>query len=122
MVKVYSLNTLGVLTIDRYIFIKKPLHYPLIMTPRKTWMLLLSALLGALGFAFLSASVIKVSLKFTKNILPSYVILAADLVCQWTDLFMGLSVSWLVPYNDISNCVYIISYCDCGLFNYVAKI
>ena len=92
------------------------------MTPCKTWMLLLSALLGALGFAFLSASVIKVSLKFTKNILPSYVILAADLVCQWTDLFMGLSVSWLVPYNDISNCVYIISYCDCGLFNYVAKI
>jgi hypothetical protein len=39
-----SFYTLLVLTIDRYIFIKRPLHYPLIMTPCRTWLLLLAAI------------------------------------------------------------------------------
>ena len=36
-----SLYTLLALTVDRYFFIMKPLHYPLIMTPTRTWLLLL---------------------------------------------------------------------------------
>eukprot|EP00092_Neocalanus_flemingeri_P075904 GFUD01094099.1.p1 GENE.GFUD01094099.1~~GFUD01094099.1.p1 ORF type:complete len:362 (+),score=25.64 GFUD01094099.1:575-1660(+) len=53
-----SLYTLLALTVDRYIFIKKPLHYPLIMTKCRTWSLLLTAFVMALlvtmlaGFAF----------------------------------------------------------------------
>merc|ERR1719312_1481291 len=31
------LHTLVILTVDRYFFIKRPLHYPLIMTKKRTW-------------------------------------------------------------------------------------
>ena len=40
------------LTIDRFIFIKKPLHYPLIMTPLKIWGFLFVAFLTAIVIAF----------------------------------------------------------------------
>merc|ERR1719312_2468381 len=40
-----SFYMLLVLTIDRYIFIKRPLHYPLIMTPCRTWLMIIAAIL-----------------------------------------------------------------------------
>ena len=44
-----SVNFLMVLSIDRYIFIKKPLHYSLIMSEWKTFILLVFALsMGAI--------------------------------------------------------------------------
>ena len=44
-----SLNTLLALSVDRYIFIKKPLHYPVIMTGWKSILLLIFALsIGAI--------------------------------------------------------------------------
>lgn len=43
-----SMWTLLMLTVDRYIYIKKPLHYPIIMTKCRTWCMLLAALLLAL--------------------------------------------------------------------------
>ena len=46
MVSLSHLSILA-LTFDRYVFIKRPLHYPLIITPARTWMMVLLVITGA---------------------------------------------------------------------------
>ena len=50
----FSHLSLFALTIDRYIFIKRPLHYPLIMTPTKTWIMVLAVFMGAFFIALVA--------------------------------------------------------------------
>ena len=59
---IYSLShfTLMALTIDRYIFITKPLHYPVIMTQTKTWVMMLCTLALATFVSTLAVFVFKV--------------------------------------------------------------
>ena len=45
----FSHLSMFALTVDRYIFIKRPLHYPLIITPARTWMMALLILVGAVA-------------------------------------------------------------------------
>lgn len=73
-----SLYILGALTVDRYIFIKRPLHYPMIMTPCRTWLLILASLLAALIQAILSASTIELP--------PEY---ESGQFCTWVHCFPG---------------------------------
>jgi len=60
---VVSLNLLLVLTIDRYIFIKKPLHYPIIMTMWKIFLMIFSALIIAAILAIITWRTLEVMKK-----------------------------------------------------------
>ena len=53
--------TLLALTLDRYIFIKKPLHYPLIVTKARTWIMMFTALSFAICVSVLGAFTFKVN-------------------------------------------------------------
>ena len=50
------------LTLDRFIFIKRPLHYPLIMTKNRTWMMFLGVPFLALIHAVLGFFAFQVQL------------------------------------------------------------
>ena len=63
-----SFYTLLALTIDRFIFIKRPLHYPLIMTPCRTWLLIIAAILvgvlvGMQAYIFSKVNILIVKLQ-----------------------------------------------------------
>jgi hypothetical protein len=57
----FSHFTLMALTLDRYIFISRPLHYPLIMTTSRTWIIMVIVASWATGFAVTGALVFQVS-------------------------------------------------------------
>ena len=71
-----SLYILGALTVDRYFFIKNPLHYPMIMTPARTLMLILLALSLSLAQAILSWWTIVVNSKQVKILEYIFVFIA----------------------------------------------
>ena len=62
---VFSHLSLFALTIDRYIFIKRPLHYPLIMTPTQTWIMVLAVFLAAFVNALVAGLGFQVTMKFS---------------------------------------------------------
>jgi len=51
----FSHHMMLALTMDRYIFIKHPLHYPMIITPTQTWFIVLLAILGAVANSVICA-------------------------------------------------------------------
>ena len=56
--------TLLALTLDRYIFIKRPLHYPLIVTPSRKWIILLFILTFATFVSVVGFFVYQVNFHF----------------------------------------------------------
>eukprot|EP00092_Neocalanus_flemingeri_P003706 GFUD01003982.1.p1 GENE.GFUD01003982.1~~GFUD01003982.1.p1 ORF type:complete len:454 (+),score=45.61 GFUD01003982.1:460-1821(+) len=68
-----SLYTLLALTLDRYIFIKRPLHYPLIMTQNKTWLFILTVFLLAISVTFVGGLVVE----FPPD----------EHICPWTHIY-----------------------------------
>ena len=66
----FSHHIMLALTMDRYIFIEHPLHYPMIITPGRTWFIVLLAFLGAVANSMICALAFQVKLI---NILESHV-------------------------------------------------
>ena len=59
----FSHHIMLALTMDRYIFIEHPLHYPLIITLSRTWLIVLLAFLGAVANCAICAMAFQVTLE-----------------------------------------------------------
>lgn len=77
------------LTVDRYIFIKKPLHYPLIMTPCTTFILLVVPFIITSILAFLSNSIFELPAEDPYG-----------QMCVWFHVFPGwMQISYAMLYS-----------------------
>jgi hypothetical protein len=79
--------TLMALTIDRYIFITKPLHYPAIMTQTRTWTMMIIVLFLSTVAPILGILVFKVTWRV---FFKTYILLfqpPPDEVCTWPNIF-----------------------------------